>query len=283
VHRSSLVCRLAAVVLAGTLVTGPVVGAAFDVPFDFSHGAIGIDVTVHGMPLFVLLDTGVATTIDGLTIRGRSFAPIDALTADTTAVSRGYGRAIDGVLGYSFLKDKIVLINYAAQRVWILDRAADAGPVVGLCRIRWSTPMQFLDHDNTPIIPNFRFGSSTGPITLDTGSNGGISLFDRALETPNVKAALVERGEIEHAGARGAAKSKTYLFGAPVGFGPFSLPAGQGVDRLKAESPDDKRFANIGNRLFADLKLTILLNYRAKNVSFYGGCPASQQLLSLLS
>jgi hypothetical protein len=135
--------------------------------------------------------------------------------------------------------------------------------------------MQFLDHDNTPIIPNFRFGSSTGPITLDTGSNGGISLFDRALETPNVKAALVERGEIEHAGARGAAKSKTYLFGAPVGFGPFSLPAGQGVDRLKAESPDDKRFANIGNRLFADLKLTILLNYRAKNVSFYGGCPAS--------
>ena len=311
-HRSSLVCRLAAVVLAGALVTGPVVGAAFDVPFDFSHGAIGIDVTVHGMPLFVLLDTGVdpsmiaaaradslglkvdrasggeasgygesksatvyPTTIDGLTIRGRSFAPIDALTADTTAVSRGYGRAIDGVLGYSFLKDKIVLINYAAQRVWLLDRAADAGPVVGLCRIRWSTPMQFLDHDNTPIIPNFRFGSSTGPITLDTGSNGGISLFDRALETPNVKAALVERGEIEHAGARGAAKSKTYLFGAPVGFGPFSLPAGQGVDRLKAESPDDKRFANIGNRLFADLKLTILLNYRAKNVSFYGGCPAS--------
>jgi hypothetical protein len=312
VHRSWLVRRLAAVVLVGALVAGPVVGAVLDIPFDFSHRAIGLDVTVHGMPLFVLLDTGVdpsviataraeslglkvdrasggeasgygesksaivyPTTIDGLAIRGRSFAPIDALTADTTAVSRGYGRDIDGVLGYSFLKDKIVLINYSAQRVWILDRAADAGPVVRPCRTRWSTAIQFLDHDNTPIIPNFRFGSSSGPITLDTGSNGGIGLFDRALESPNVNAALVEQGESEHTGARGTAKSRTYSFQAPVGFGPFSVPAGQRVDRLKAESPDDKRFANIGNRLFAEMKLTILLNYRTKKLTFYGSCPAS--------
>ena len=212
------------------------------------------------------------TTIDGLAIHGRSFAPIDALTADTTAISRVYGRDIDGVLGYSFLKDKIVLINYAAQRVWILDRAADVGPLVRRCSAHWSTAMQFLGHDNTPIIPKFRFGSSSGPITLDTGSNGGISLFDRALESPDVKAALVEQGEIEHAGSRGAAKSKTYSFDAPVGLGPFSLPPGQSVNRLKAESPDDKRFANIGNRLFADMRLTILLNYPARKLTFYGSC-----------
>jgi hypothetical protein len=312
VQRSSLVRHSAAVALVGALVSGAAVGAVLDVPFDFSQKAIGIDVTVHGIPLFVLLDTGVdpsviararaeslglkvdrasggeasgygesksatvyPTTIDGLAVLGRSFAPIEALTADITAPSRGYGRDIDGVLGYSFLRDKIVLINYSARRVLILDRAADAGPAVRLCRTRWSTAMLFLDGDNTPIIPNFRFGSSSGPITLDTGSNGGISLFDRALESPNVKAALVEQGEIEHAGARGVAKSKTYLFKAPVGFGPFSLPSGQGVDRLKAGSPDDKRFANIGNRIFAEMKLTLLLNYRAKKMTFYGSCPAS--------
>jgi hypothetical protein len=312
VYRSSLVRHLAAVVLVGALVARPVVGADLDIPFDFSRSAIGIDVTVHGIPLFVILDTGVdpsviasaraeslglkvdrasggeasgygesksatvyPTTIDGLVIRGRSFAPIDALTADTTAMSHGYGRDIDGVLGYSFLKDKIVLINYAAQRVWILDRAADAGPATRLCRTHWATAMQFLEGDNTPIIPDFRFGSSSGPITLDTGSNGGISLLDRAFESPDVKAALVEQGESEHAGARGVAKSKTYSFKAPVGFGPFSLPAGQGVVQLKAESPEDKRFANIGNRLFAEMKLTILLNYRAKRLTFYGSCSTS--------
>jgi hypothetical protein len=214
-------------------------------------------------------------TIDGLAIRGRSFAPIDALMADTTAMSRGYGRDIDAVLGYSFLKDKIVLINYAAQRVWILDRAANADSVVRRCRTHWSTAMQFLGGDNTPIIPDFRFGSASGPITLDTGSNSGISLFDRALESPDVNASLVEQGEIEHTGARGNAKSKAYSFEAPVGFGPFSLPAGQGVYKIKAERPDDKRFANIGNRLFAEMRLTILLNYRAKKLTFYGNCPAS--------
>jgi hypothetical protein len=141
VHRYSLARYLAAVVLVGALVAGPVVGAVLDIPFDFSRSAIGIDVTVHGIPLFVILDTGVdpsviasaraeslglkvdrasggeasgygesksatvyPTTIDGLAIRGRPFAPIDALMADTTAMSRGYGRDIDGVLGYSFFK-----------------------------------------------------------------------------------------------------------------------------------------------------------------------------------
>jgi hypothetical protein len=58
-----------------------------------------------------------------------------------------------------------------------------------------------------------------------------------------------------------------YHFVAHVG-------VGQSVDGLKAESPDDKRFANIGNRLFADMKLTILLNYRAKKLTFYGSCSA---------
>jgi hypothetical protein len=107
------------------------------------------------------------------------------------------------------------------------------------------------------------------------GSNHGISLFDRAFDSPAVKAAVVEKGEIEHAGALGNAKSKTYSLEAPVGFGPFSLPAGQLVNRIRAESKDDKRFANVGNQLFAEMGLKILVSYRDKRLTFYGGCPAS--------
>ena len=298
--------------LIGALSVGAVVAAVLDIPFDFSRRAIGIDVTVHGTSLYVILDTGVdpsvisnaraetlglkvdrasggeasgygeaksaqvfPATIDELAIRGRSFPPIVALAADTSGISRSYGRDIDGALGYSFLKDKIVLIDYAEQTAAILDRAADSEPRVRRCRIHWSTALQFMDGDNTPIISNFRFGSATGPATLDTGSNGGISLFDRAFDSPVVEASVVEKGEIEHAGTRGNAKSKTYSFEAPVGFGPFSLPAGQLVNRIKAESKDDKRFANIGNQFFAEMKLKILLNYPAKKLTFYGSCPSS--------
>jgi len=308
-----LPCR---VFVAATLLCavphGTIVAATLEFPFDFSRRVIGIDVTVHGAPLYVMLDTGVdpsvissaraerlglkvddasageaagygdsksakvfSATIDGLAIRGRSFPPIDALAADTTAISRKYGRDIDGVLGYSFLKDKIILIDYAAQTAAILDRAVDSKPDVRRCRISWSTRLQFLDGDNTPIIPNFRFGTASGPVTLDTGSNGGIGLFDRAFDSPPVVAALVEKGEIEHAGARGNGKSKTYSFDAPVGFGPFSLPAGQLVNRIKAGSENDKRFANVGNQLFAEMGLKILLSYRDKRITFYGGCPSA--------
>jgi hypothetical protein len=36
-----------AALLVGALLAGPVAGAALDIPFDFSHGAIGVDITVH--------------------------------------------------------------------------------------------------------------------------------------------------------------------------------------------------------------------------------------------
>jgi Aspartyl protease len=310
--RISLICRgLVTTLLISALADGASVAAILDIPFDFSRRAIGIDVTVHGVPLYVMLDTGVdpsvisnarakllglkvdhasggeasgygdsksaevfPTTIDGLAIRGRSFPPIDALAVDVTAISRKYGRDIDGVLGYSFLKDKIVLIDYAAQTVTFLDRAVHSDHKMRRCSIRWSTRLQFWAGDNTPVIPKFRFGNASGPITLDTGSNHGISLFDRAFDSPAVIAAVVEKGETEHTGALGNAKSKTYSFEAPVGFGPFSLPAGQLVNRIRAESKDDKRFANVGNQLFAEMGLKILLSYRDKRLTFYGSCPA---------
>lgn len=50
----SLICRgLVTALLIGTLPGGAIVAATLDVPFDFSRRAIGIDVTVHGVPLYM--------------------------------------------------------------------------------------------------------------------------------------------------------------------------------------------------------------------------------------
>jgi len=94
-------------------------------------------------------------------------------------------------------------------------------------------PLTFLDDDNTPIIAAFRLGATSGPATLDTGSNGAITLLPRALDLPGVRAALVEKGEVTHTGFRGDVKSKTYALKEPVGFGPFTL-TGQIVKLGKA-------------------------------------------------
>ncbi len=283
--------------------------APLAVPFDFSHRAIAFDVMVKGQRLHMFLDTGVdpsvidlsradalglkvdrgaggeasgegdakeskvyPTTIDGLALGGRSFAPIDALAFDMATISAGYGSRLDGVLGYSFLRDKIVLIDYARTTLGILDRPADAWPAVRACRLRYTLPIKSFEGDQIPVIADFRLGAAHAPASLDTGSNGGISLFQGALDLPGVRGALAAHGESVATGARGRTTTQVYVLNLPVGFGPFTLPAGQTVTLHKEAGSADTHLANIGNPLFAAMQLKMLLDYRARLMTFYGDC-----------
>jgi hypothetical protein len=167
-----------------------------------------------------------------------------------------------------------MLIDYAGRRLDISEGSSGAANPAGACGCgaRWTMPLTFLDDDNTPVIATFRLGDASGPATLDTGSNGAITLFPRALDLPGVRAALVEKGEVTHTGLRGDVKSKTYSLKAPVGFGPFTLPAGQIVKLGKPAGESDTRMANVGDRLFAAMKLEILLDYSARRITFFGHC-----------
>ncbi len=300
---------ITAATLAIALSSSAAAAAPLSVPFDFSHGAIGLDVTVKGAPLYMILDTGVdpsaidiaradalglkvdraaggeasgegdakeakvfPATIDTLAIAGRSFAPIDALAIDMGTLSASYGRTLDGVLGFSFLTDKIVVIDYGKRTLGILDRAADAIPAIRSCAKRWSVALRSFEGDSIPVIPAFRFGAASAPISLDTGSNGGIAFYKTALDLPGVRGALTEKGETAITGARGGARAKTYVLNATIGFGPFTLPAGEIVTLRNEEGSTDTRVANIGNKIFAAMGLKMLLDYRARQMTFYGDC-----------
>jgi hypothetical protein len=301
--------RLGAAALLVALAGGATSAAPLTLPFDFSHGELGLTVRVNGEPLYVIIDTGVdpsaidigraealhlkidrgaggeasgegndkqakvfPTAITGLSIGGRDFAPVDALALDMGPLSKQYGRPLDAVLGYSFLTDKIILLDYPAGALSLLDRPDDALASVRACRTRWSIPLRSFKDDSIPVIPAFRFGAASAPISLDTGSNGAIALFEGALALPGLREALVETGETTYMGARGKGQAKTYTLAAPVGFGPFSLPAGQSVRLLPDPGSADTRLANIGNKLFAQMKLKILLDYRGRLMTFYGDC-----------
>jgi hypothetical protein len=285
----------------------PSLAAPLTVPFDFSKSAIGLDVMVGKTPLYVLVDTGVdpsvidlkraqslglkidhgaggqasgegdasdatafPATIEGLTISGQSFPAMDAVAVDMRALSARYGRPLDGILGYSFLAGRIVLIDYPKKTFAVLDKPSDALDAVKTCRKHVAMPLKFSPDENIPIIADFHFGGAAGAISLDTGSSGGITLFQKALELPGLKEALIEKGEVKFTGARGDGSAKSYVLKAPVGFGPFTLPPGQIVSLRGA--PPDGRVANIGNKLFAAMKLKMLLDYRAKLMTFYGDC-----------
>lgn len=283
--------------------------APLTVPFDYSKSEIGLDVTIKGQTLHMILDTGVdpsaidiaraaalglavdhgisgeasgagdgkgmtvfPATIEGLAFKGRSFAPFDALATDMSGLSKHYGRQLDGILGYSFLKDKIVLIDYPHRTLSVLARPADAVPAVRRCTKHWSIALIHYGEDMTPIISDFRLGKASGPISLDTGSSGGIALYKDALALPGVKAALTEKGKRTSMGARGTSAVKTYVLNEPVGFGPFTLPKGQVVSLFTRKGADDARVANVGNKLFAALTPRMLLDYPAKRITFYAGC-----------
>jgi hypothetical protein len=276
------------------------------VPFDFSRSAIGLDVTLRGAPLYAILDTGVdpsaidlaradalglkvdrhdggeasgfgegkgatvfPTMVDGLAIRQHRFRPFEALALDMDALSHHYGRRLDAVLGYSFLSDKLVLIDYPQRRLGIFDHASEARPAIRTCRTRWTAPLK--TSDSFPIIAGFRFGKASAPVSLDTGSNGGIALFPGALNLPGVKPSLREQGVVVHAGARGEAKGRSFTLEQPVGFGPFTVPAGQ-VVTVHGQDPDDGRAANVGNAFFAGMQVKMLLDYRGRTMTFYGNC-----------
>jgi len=282
--------------------------AAVTTPFDFSKHAIALNVTVKGVPLYVLLDTGVdpsvidikradalalpvdrktsgqadgegtgsttvfPATIKDLEIGGHAFGDVVTLAADMGTLSKTYGRPVDGVLGYSFLKDKVVLIDYTASTVTIFSGTKEAEVFVRQCRKHYGTPLRSFADEQIPVIPDFQLGDAKVPITLDTGSNRGIALYQVALNVKGIRGALKVTGKAHGAGARGTFTSDTATLNVPVGMGPFQLPAGEPVVVMSSRGSADSRIANIGNMTFAAMKVKLLLDYPAKQVSFYGDC-----------
>src|SRR5262249_35506991 len=153
-NEAGMTVRIAAAILACALTaTAAAAAEPVSVPFDFSRQAVGLTVVVKGKPLYFLLDTGVNPSVIDLAraealglkldrkaagegngegpgtapeipgtipspeIGGRKFASVEALATDMSAMSAGYGRRLDGVLGYSFLSTNSVLIDYPSHEV----------------------------------------------------------------------------------------------------------------------------------------------------------------------
>ena len=210
------------------------------------------------------------TRVQGLALQGRGVAEFDALATDMRAMSAALGRRLDGVLGHSFLVDKVVLVDYLRPQVVMLQTAEDAPPFVQSCRKRWSVPLQTVE--SFPVIPDFRIGEARAPVSLDTGSSGALGLFPSGLALPGVRTALREVGVVTRTGARGEAKSASYALEAPVGFGPFAVPPGLAVSSYAEGGSAETRVGNVGNKLLAAMKLKLLLDYRGGRITFFGDC-----------
>lgn len=283
--------------------------ASVTVPFDFSKGEVAFEAQISGKALYGLLDTGVdpsaidlgtaehlhlqvqrrgageasgegggrsapayPSRIVGLSISGRRYPPVAAIASDMRGMSEDYGRPLHFILGYSFLKHQPVLIDYVEDRLSFIERAADAAPLVSMCRTHFEQPLRLLKGLNWPVISGFRFGGAAAPVSLDTGLNSGVALYQAALSLGDVQARLRAAGTVSHGGFRGDATISAYRLDETIGFGPFDLPAGQAVTVRKDAGSPETRVANVGNPVLAAMKLKMLLDYPAGRIDFWGDC-----------
>lgn len=199
-ERGVFVARLLTLILAACSMSAAPCRAASEIPFTFRNGMIWLKVEVAGRstPLNFLLDSGAGKTVVHLGtaqrlglklgaretvqgVQGRSAAyridslaatvgsapvPRDMLAFDLSSVSAESGSRIDGLLGADFFRDRVVQIDFAAQKVRLFDRSescAIGGQILPLVR----------RHDALCVRVGVN-GNAPQWMRLDTGCSGAL-------------------------------------------------------------------------------------------------------------
>lgn len=261
-----------------------------EVPFEFEHNQIILQVKIAGKgPFNMLLDTNTdPSTIDAATARelgllvGAKGATatgggtekntvypaqlpivelgavtakdIAAATLDLTKLGERIGKPIHGVLGYSFLKDRIVQIDYPNQKLRFFTESPYPRIKFGPNTVN-IIAFPFRYEDGEMMIESVFVNNEKMKATLDTGSSGTFSLTPEAV----AQLGLEEQGrddEDESVGYNGAFKSKIGTLKA-VRMGKLSVDSAQATFWLPGTGHDHKKFqVNIGNGFFKDFMVT---------------------------
>jgi predicted aspartyl protease len=276
------------------------VAAPVEVPFEFEHNQIILQVKIAGKgPFNMLLDTDTdPSAIDAATARELGLAvgakgstasgggtetntvyparlpnveigtvvarDIAAATIDLTKLGERIGKPIHGVLGYSFLKDRIVQIDYPNLKVRFFTESPYPRIQLGPNTVNIiAFPFRYEDSDM--IIDSIFVNNEKMKATLDTGSSGTFSLTPDAVTLLGLDEQGHDNDE-ESIGYNGTFKSKVGTIKS-VRMGKLSVDSAQATFWLPGTGHDHKKFqVNIGNGFFKDFMMTF--DFRGKTVVF---------------
>jgi len=264
--------------------------ASIEVPFEFVHNQIVVQVNIDGKgPFNMLIDTDTdPSAIDAATAQtleisvgskgeigtgggtekntvyptrftvdlgGVTAKDVAAATIDLTKISKRIERPIHGVLGFSFLKDRIVQIDYPNSKLRFL--AASPYPRIEL------TPntvniiaFPFRREDGEVMIDSVFINNEKMRATLDTGSSGTFSLTPEAVALLGL-AEPAQDGKVQTSvGYNGEFESKSAVLKS-VRLGRYAAESVPATLWPSNSGHDKKRFqVNIGNGFFQDFILT---------------------------
>jgi predicted aspartyl protease len=272
-----------------------------EVPFEFIHNQIVVQVKIAGKgPFNMLVDTDTdPSAIDEKTARelglsiGSSGAPasgsgtevnttfpatlptvelgsvtakqVAAATIDMSKISARIERPIAGVLGYSFLKDRIIQIDYGNLKLRFF--AESPYPRIQLAPNTVNTiAMNFRREEGDVIVDSVFVNNEKMRATLDTGSSGSFSLTPEAVALLHLEDDAAEGKTETSVGYNGQYERKNGILKS-IRMGRYSAEGVQASFFPPKTGHDNQPWqVNIGNAFFQDFVMTF--DFKNKIVVF---------------
>jgi len=272
-----------------------------EVPFEFVHNQIVVQVKIAGKgPFNMLVDTDTdPSAIDEKTARelglsiGSNGAPasgsgtetnttcptmfptvelgsitakqIPAATIDMSKISARIDRPIAGVLGFSFLKDRIIQIDYGNLKLRFF--AESPYPRIQMAPNTVNTiAMTFKREDGDVIVDSVFVNNEKMRATLDTGSSGSFSLTPEAVALLGLEGDEAEGKTETSVGYNGQYERKNGVLKS-VRMGRYSAEGVQASFFPPKTGHDNRPWQlNIGNAFFQDFVMTF--DFKNKIVVF---------------
>ena len=270
-----------------------------EVPFELIHNEIVVEVKIAGKgPFSMLVDTDtdpsaidLATARDlGLNLGAKGYPAsgggtevnvvhvtklplvelgsvaakeVSAAAIDLSKLAAKLEKPIHGVLGYSFLRDRIVQIDYPASRIRFYAESPYPRGIQDTPNRVNRVALTFRYDDGVLIDAVFVNGQKMRA-TLDTGSSGTFALTPEAVKILELEEELENARTEESVGYNGAYRRKIGVLRS-VRIGRLSVDLAQATFWLPGTGHDKKKFqVNIGNGFLKDYIVTF--DFRSKIV-----------------
>jgi len=227
---------------------------------------LGLDVGSRGAPATgggMQTSTVYPTRLPSLELGAVSAKDIVAAVIDLKKISDRIGKPIQGVLGYSFLKDRIIQIDYPNSKLRFFSESPYPRIALGPNTVN-TIAFPLRREDGEVLIDSVFINNEKFRATLDTGSSGSFSLTPEAVavlglddQAQDGKAGTSVGYNGEYADKSGVLKS--------VRLGRLALESVPATFWLPNTGHDKKPYqVNIGNAFFQDFMLTF--DFRGKMV-----------------
>jgi predicted aspartyl protease len=211
-----------------------------EVPFDFYHDSIIVKVKVNGRgPFNMLLDTGVnpsvidrqtakelqlkmssqgeqgsgggternlayETSLPRVQLAGLEAVNVEALATDLSNIKDKLGRPLQGVLGYSLLKNRVVQFDYPKQVARFCSSSSELASNLDGSK---QTTLPFTYRDDI-LVDGILVNGKKVVATLDTGCNGSFQIPPKAVAQLGLEKELHEAKANQSFGFNGQAENE---------------------------------------------------------------------------